>query len=415
MINWHLAPLGSLAPGKMASMRRQRYLLAVGVAASASLRGRGRSCPSAALAFSSVSPILPPPLPAVPSVLDVGLPPALPASLYDDLNEHGVAVLKNYATADQCALLRFDMIRLRHGGHTVRAGTEGDRAEDADDSSESSESADAAGTKPPKSIRRCEHYWLVDQPGAAREMEREAMDRASGTTPQCDLPVEERSRRDRYVGPRYVGDLVSTLERGLDGLSPYYNSDGDRRTFTSARTDERHRINVHETEAAYLYYDTGGYYNWHLDTPSRENIDHPESTVKTIGESERSGMHRRAFSFLLYLGDGQSDCDGRRRPWSHDDGGCLRVYPPISLEDQRTRVGGPSASPSASGSFGRDEWTDSLAIGDPEGLAELGMYHDILPEEGTFVLFKSEVVPHEVLPTLRERMAVVGWLHGSLF
>jgi Rps23 Pro-64 3,4-dihydroxylase Tpa1-like proline 4-hydroxylase len=36
-------------------------------------------------------------------------------------------------------------------------------------------------------------------------------------------------------------------------------------------------------------------------------------------------------------------------------------------------------------------------------------YMDIIPDLGTLVLFDSATVPHEVLPTKRDRLAVVGW------
>ena len=35
---------------------------------------------------------------------------------------------------------------------------------------------------------------------------------------------------------------------------------------------------------------------------------------------------------------------------------------------------------------------------------------DVAPAPGTLVLFDSATVPHGVLPTRRERLALVGWL-----
>lgn len=43
----------------------------------------------------------------------------------------------------------------------------------------------------------------------------------------------------------------------------------------------------------------------------------------------------------------------------------------------------------------------------PEG--EDPNYVDVEPKGGTLVLFKSDKIPHEVLNTQSERMAVVGW------
>lgn len=33
----------------------------------------------------------------------------------------------------------------------------------------------------------------------------------------------------------------------------------------------------------------------------------------------------------------------------------------------------------------------------------------MLPQMGTFVVFRSDVIVHEVLPTLRERFGLTGW------
>ena len=37
-------------------------------------------------------------------------------------------------------------------------------------------------------------------------------------------------------------------------------------------------------------------------------------------------------------------------------------------------------------------------------------YRDVLPLGGTLALFYSDLVPHEVLPTRRERLSLTGWL-----
>ena len=74
-----------------------------------------------------------------------------------------------------------------------------------------------------------------------------------------------------------------------------------------------------------------------------------------------TGRVAREFSFLLYLNEG----------WSPSDGGHLRVF----------------------------------ALGGEPGP------RDIAPAAGTLVVFKSDVVPHEVRPTTARRLAVVGWFH----
>jgi SM-20-related protein len=69
----------------------------------------------------------------------------------------------------------------------------------------------------------------------------------------------------------------------------------------------------------------------------------------------------RIISCILYL----------NQEWKAEDGGQLRIYTP---EDNPNH------------------------------------YFDVLPTAGTFVCFRSEDIPHEVLPTSRERYSVTGWL-----
>lgn len=70
---------------------------------------------------------------------------------------------------------------------------------------------------------------------------------------------------------------------------------------------------------------------------------------------------QRGITCLLYLNGA----------WSPADGGQLRIYAPD---------------------------------GDGERIV------DILPEGGTLVVFRSDLIPHEVLPTRRERFSLTGWL-----
>lgn len=67
---------------------------------------------------------------------------------------------------------------------------------------------------------------------------------------------------------------------------------------------------------------------------------------------------RRVVSTVLYLNDA----------WLPEDGGQLRLY----LPDQRV--------------------------------------HDVVPTGGAFVAFMSGQVPHEVMPAMRERRSLTGWL-----
>jgi SM-20-related protein len=71
----------------------------------------------------------------------------------------------------------------------------------------------------------------------------------------------------------------------------------------------------------------------------------------------------RVISCVLYLNEN----------WRREDGGELRIYPPESRE---------------------------VAL-------------CFLPEAGTMVAFKSDTVYHEVLPAVRERLSITGWLRRS--
>ena len=78
------------------------------------------------------------------------------------------------------------------------------------------------------------------------------------------------------------------------------------------------------------------------------------------GVAWRTSSVRREYSFIFYLNEN----------WQPSDGGHLRVF----------------------------------GIGDAEHI-------DVAPAAGTLVVFKSDVVPHEVRPTFSKRLAIVGWLH----
>ncbi len=103
------------------------------------------------------------------------------------------------------------------------------------------------------------------------------------------------------------------------------------------------------SELLYAYYPRGGFYRRHTDAVAN------------------SASVLRTYSLLLYLNN----------EWKESDGGCLRMH--------------------------LDSGKDFL----PEG--EEPNFKDVNPEGGTLVLFKSDKVPHEVLDTNAERMAVVGW------
>ena len=105
------------------------------------------------------------------------------------------------------------------------------------------------------------------------------------------------------------------------------------------------------SELLYAYYPMGGFYRRHTDA--------------VFG----SASVLRSYSFLIYLNN----------EWTEADGGCLRLH--------------------LDSGIGKDFL--------PEG--EEPNYVDVDPKGGTLVLFRSEQVPHEVLDTKAERMAIVGW------
>ena len=58
-------------------------------------------------------------------------------------------------------------------------------------------------------------------------------------------------------------------------------------------------------------------------------------------------------------------------------------------------------------------WTD--ADGGQLRLHLAGGPRDVLPELGTFVIFRSDTVPHEVLPAARPRYSLTGWYRRRSF
>jgi len=110
------------------------------------------------------------------------------------------------------------------------------------------------------------------------------------------------------------------------------------------------------TEGLYACYPNGGFY--------RRHVDSVPGTPQEI----------RRYSYLLYA----------NTDWTKADGGMLRLH---------TDGGGEAAPAGAAPSF-----------------------VDVAPRAGTLVVFRSDL-PHEVLDTAAERLAVAGWFnappHGS--
>lgn len=110
------------------------------------------------------------------------------------------------------------------------------------------------------------------------------------------------------------------------------------------------------SEFLYAYYPTGGFYRRHRDA------------VKG------SASWLREYSILLYLNEEEYDPDV--------DGGCLRVH--------------------------FDSGGDFLPAG------EAPIFQDVEAYGGTLVIFESNRFPHEVLDTVAERFAVVGWYNRPM-
>lgn len=108
------------------------------------------------------------------------------------------------------------------------------------------------------------------------------------------------------------------------------------------------------TELLYAYYPRGGFYRRHRDA-----IPGSASVLRT-------------YSLLLYL----------NKDWTPKDGGGLLLH--------------------------LDSGGDELPDGEEPNFVK------VEPKGGTLVLFKSERIPHEVLDTNAERLAVVGWYNRPL-
>lgn len=120
--------------------------------------------------------------------------------------------------------------------------------------------------------------------------------------------------------------------------------------------DSQQRLDKSLNELLYVYYPRGGYYRRHRDA-----VPNSASVL-------------RKYSLLLYL---------NKEGWDPDvDAGQLRLH----LDG-----GGDHCPPGVKPKF-----------------------LDVDPHGGTLVLFKSEMIPHEVLDTSSERYALVGWYNRGV-
>jgi SM-20-related protein len=126
-----------------------------------------------------------------------------------------------------------------------------------------------------------------------------------------------------------------------------------------------HKLDAHGGELLYLYYKKGGFYKRHVDAV-------PDSK-----------SFQRCFSILLYL----------NKDWTRENAGQLRLY-------WYALCICPSTLNHLFLLLIINHYSDN-----PES------HVDVEPLGGTLVLFQSDLIPHEVLDTGSERIAVVGWYH----
>lgn len=143
----------------------------------------------------------------------------------------------------------------------------------------------------------------------------------------------------------------------------------------------RCRLDAPLTELKYAYYPHGGHYRRHVDALN-------------------AGLDTtREFSFILYLNN----------EWREPHGGHLRIF--LDFDDAAHAT--PMGRSSSVGSGGELEPQLSFSA-DAAGLSANGDFVDVPPAAGTMVIFKSDTVPHEVLPTTQKRVAIVGWFNRRL-
>mmetsp|Transcript_15399 Transcript_15399/g.30083 ORF Transcript_15399/g.30083 Transcript_15399/m.30083 type:complete len:428 (-) Transcript_15399:255-1538(-) len=400
--------------------------------------------PKPILSFSTIPLSLPkspktqttstPPPPPLPKTLTIPPPPNLPPSALADLSNDGIAIIPDYACPDTVALLRFDALRLEHAGLVESAGTLRENVAVAASGAEERNGNEDDIDDEPEPYRKCKHFWLSGKkyvgPSYLLDLVSIIQDAVEGTSPLLSSSSSEGDGEDEDVVAAASAVSSSSSLSAIIGLGDEeslengHSSKGNHRDveiFNNGNdSDDKpvdedgntisHPIHRKETEVAYLYYEKGGYFHWHFDTPDAA-AEEPSNKNNHGDDNFDSPSHRRAFSFLLYLGGHRPDPKtGGVAPWDEErDGGELRVYPEIGLGDQWKRIRGEEVNEMSVSSSNDDD--GECWIGDPTGIEE---FTDIVPREGTLVIFKSEAICHEVLRTNRERLAVVGWIHGDL-
>jgi 2OG-Fe(II) oxygenase superfamily len=167
---------------------------------------------------------------------------------------------------------------------------------------------------------------------------------------------------------------ISTFVGDLDGRKSLFRLvESLRLQLTCATGDESDSPPLYLlapglVELSYLIYDANGaYYCKHIDAPKRQQ------------------EHRRAVSFLVYLGSDDNKCE----EWNcQTDGGALRIH---------------------GADYARLIPADCIPLDYDVGTNDAEVYADITPSPGTMVLFDSTTIPHEVMLTQRGRVCIVGW------
>jgi hypothetical protein len=170
-------------------------------------------------------------------------------------------------------------------------------------------------------------------------------------TPFRNINYSETCFIGRTNEPEPKSKARTMLYDLLDNLRGELNTSTDVKEGTFSETVPL--LDKDMEELMYAQYPQGGYYRRHRDVE-------PESA-----------SNWRKYSLLLYL----------NRNWTQRDGGQLRIH--------------------------LDSGGDELPVG------ELPNFIDIPPTSGTLVLFCSDLVPHEVLDTRKEHMAIVGCFLSS--
>ncbi len=167
-----------------------------------------------------------------------------------------------------------------------------------------------------------------------------------------------RGRKDLTTAMSSIDDSIRDRSGGLYDIIDTLRMKLDTIVIRgeAVQRQQQQSLDPSLTELLYAYYPRGGYYRRHRDA------------------MPNSASVLRKYSLLLYLSDENYD-------------------PIVDAGQLRLHLDG-----------GGDEC--------PRGV--LPNYVDVNPTGGTLVLFKSELIPHEVLNTNSERFALVGWFNRGV-